>query len=119
MEIASIQQVHPQSESVEMNPIEEQEPVNPRIEEILKQYPKVFSESDQLLNLPRDNDTKRTPMKINLKPGTTPIKRRYYRTEDHKELKKQLEQMIESGLIQPSVSPWSSPVLLVKKKGWH
>src|SRR3954462_7065694 len=32
------------------------------------------------------------------------------------ELKKQLDAMLEIGLIQPSVSPWRSPVLFVGKK---
>ena len=33
-----------------------------------------------------------------------------------KELKKQLEEMIDRGFIRPSVSPWGAPVLFVKKK---
>ena len=32
------------------------------------------------------------------------------------ELKKQLEDLLEKQFIQPSVSPWEAPVLLVKKK---
>src|SRR3954467_15625145 len=32
------------------------------------------------------------------------------------ELKKQLDAMLEIGLIQPSASPWRSPVLFVDKK---
>lgn len=30
-------------------------------------------------------------------------------------IKKQLEELLESGAIQPSESPWGSPVLFVKK----
>ncbi|PNX63532.1 retrotransposon-related protein, partial [Trifolium pratense] len=33
-----------------------------------------------------------------------------------KELKKQLEELLEKRFIRPSVSPWGAPVLLVKKK---
>ncbi|XP_069145663.1 uncharacterized protein [Solanum lycopersicum] len=33
-----------------------------------------------------------------------------------KELKLQLKDLTDKGVIQPSISPWSSPVLLVKKK---
>jgi hypothetical protein len=33
-----------------------------------------------------------------------------------KELKKQVEGLLEKGLIRPSASPWGAPVLLVKKK---
>ncbi|XP_019058951.1 PREDICTED: uncharacterized protein LOC109116994 [Tarenaya hassleriana] len=32
------------------------------------------------------------------------------------ELKKQLNELMEKGFIQPSVSPWGAPVLFVKKK---
>ncbi|KAL0405890.1 UNVERIFIED_CONTAM: Transposon Tf2-12 polyprotein [Sesamum latifolium] len=32
------------------------------------------------------------------------------------ELKKQLEELLEKGFIQPSTSPWGAPVLFVKKK---
>ena len=33
-----------------------------------------------------------------------------------KELKKQLEELLEKGFIHPSISPWGAPVLFVKKK---
>ena len=33
-----------------------------------------------------------------------------------KELKFQLQELLEKGFIQPSVSPWGAPVLFVKKK---
>ena len=33
-----------------------------------------------------------------------------------KELKSQLEEMLEAGFIRPSTSPWGAPVLFVKKK---
>jgi len=32
------------------------------------------------------------------------------------ELKNQLQELLDKGLIQPSVSPWGAPVLLVRKK---
>ena len=32
------------------------------------------------------------------------------------ELKKQLQELLDKGLIQPSVSPWGAPVLVVRKK---
>nr|GFD31116.1 putative reverse transcriptase domain-containing protein [Tanacetum cinerariifolium] len=33
-----------------------------------------------------------------------------------KELKDQLQELLERGFIYPSVSPWGAPVLFVKKK---
>jgi len=33
-----------------------------------------------------------------------------------KELKIQLDELLQKGFIRPSVSPWSPPVLFVKKK---
>ena len=36
--------------------------------------------------------------------------------EELKELKLQLQEMLEKGFIRPRVSPWGAPVLFVKKK---
>ena len=33
-----------------------------------------------------------------------------------KELKLQLQELLEKGFIRPSVSPWGAPMLFVKKK---
>ena len=32
------------------------------------------------------------------------------------ELKSQLQELLDKGFIQPSVSPWGAPVLFVKRK---
>ncbi|MCI32958.1 RNA-directed DNA polymerase (Reverse transcriptase), partial [Trifolium medium] len=55
---------------------------------------------------------------IDLVPGTGPISMAPYRmsASELKELKKQLEELLEKKFIRPSVSPWGAPVLLVKKK---
>ena len=55
---------------------------------------------------------------INLLPNTTPINVRPYRYPQFQksEIKKQVLELLSSSLIQPSMSPYSSLVLLVKKK---
>ena len=51
-------------------------------------------------------------------PGTEPISKTPYRmtTQELVELKLQLEELLEKGLIHPSISPWGAPVIFVKKK---
>jgi len=48
----------------------------------------------------------------------TPIKQRPYRIPfaQRREVKAILDEMLEQGLIRPSISPWSSPCVLVDKK---
>ncbi|KAL0549282.1 hypothetical protein IC582_013763 [Cucumis melo] len=55
---------------------------------------------------------------IELEPGTVPISRAPYRMApaELKELKVQLQELLDKGFIRPSVSPWGAPVLFVKKK---
>nr|GFB33281.1 putative reverse transcriptase domain-containing protein [Tanacetum cinerariifolium] len=55
---------------------------------------------------------------IELIPGAEPISKAPYRMApvELKELKDQLQELIERGFIRPSVSPWGAPVLFVKKK---
>ena len=70
---------------------------------------------DELLGLPPDRDME---FKIELVPGTAPISRRPYRLPPNElaELKIQLQDLLDKGLIQPSSSPWGCPTLFVKKK---
>ncbi len=47
-----------------------------------------------------------------------PIKQRYYPTSPamSKIMNQELDKLLESGVVVPSRSPWSSPVVMVKKK---
>ena len=55
---------------------------------------------------------------IVLLPSTSPISRAPYRMAptELRELKAQLQDLIDKGFIRPSTSPWGAPVLFVKKK---
>ena len=55
---------------------------------------------------------------IDVVPGATPASITPYRMAplELKELKLQLQELLEKGFIRPSVSPWGAPVIFVKKK---
>ena len=75
-------------------------------------FRKVFQE---VPGLPPDRELE---FAIELLPGTALISKAPYRMAPAElmELKKQLQELLDKGLIQPSVSPWGAPVLFVKKK---
>jgi len=55
---------------------------------------------------------------MDLLSGTQPISIPPYRmaSAEVRELKEKLQELLDKGFIRPSVSPWSAPVLFVKKK---
>lgn len=55
---------------------------------------------------------------INLLLGINPISLTLYRIApvELRELKIQLEELVDKVFIQPSISPWGAPILFVKKK---
>ena len=55
---------------------------------------------------------------IEIVSGTVPMSRAPYRMAptELKELKSQLQELLDKGFIRPSVSPWGALVLFVKKK---
>ncbi|GKV13905.1 hypothetical protein SLEP1_g24864 [Rubroshorea leprosula] len=89
--------------------------VTSRLEDIpvVREFPDVFPED--LPGLPPDREVE---FAIDLVPGTGPVSKAPYRMApaELKELKVQLEELLEKGFIRPSVSPWGAPMLFVKKK---
>ena len=82
--------------------------------EFLSQFSDVFSDS-----LPSELPPERSEdHAIDLIPGTSPPNRPPYRVSaaQQKEIMSQVNELLEKGLIQPSSSPFCSPVLLVQKK---
>ena len=80
---------------------------------MVSEFSEVFLTDFPCLPLDRDID-----FCIDVEPGTRPISIPPYHmaSAELKELKKQLQDMLSKGFIRPSVSPWGSPVLFVKKK---
>ncbi|KAA0036176.1 gag-protease polyprotein [Cucumis melo var. makuwa] len=75
--------------------------------------PDVFPDELPGLPPPREID-----FGIELEPDTAPISRVPYRMApaELKELKVQLQELLNKGFIRPSVSPWGALVLFVKRK---
>ena len=76
-------------------------------------YPGVFPK--ELPGLPPNREIE---FAIDVGLGATPTSITPYRMApvELKELKLQLQELLEKGFIRPSVSPWGAPVLFVKKK---
>lgn len=82
------------------------------VQPILKEFQELFSEPTGLP--PSRNCDHHIP----LVPGAKPVNLRPYRYKPalKNEIERQVSEMLESGVIQHSQSPFSSPALLVKKK---
>ncbi|KAL0295930.1 UNVERIFIED_CONTAM: Transposon Ty3-G Gag-Pol polyprotein [Sesamum radiatum] len=80
---------------------------------VVREFPDVFPE--ELPGLPPHREV---DFEINTIPGAAPISITPYRMDplELKELKKQLEELLDKGFIRPSISPWGALVLFVKKK---
>ena len=91
----------------EVEPLELQQ--IPVVGEFLDLFP------EELPGLPPEREVE---FSIELLPGTSPISRAPYRMAptELRELKAQLQDLIDKGFIRPSTSPWGAPVLFVKKK---
>ena len=79
---------------------------------VVREFLDVFP--DDLPGLPPERET---DFPIDLVPGTAPISLPPYKMApaELKELKAQLQELVDGGFIRPSISPWGVPVLFVKK----
>ena len=89
------------------------EQVNLEAIPVIKEFPNVFPEELSSLLPKREVD-----LAIEVLHGTTPISKAPYcmTPTKLKELKTQLQELLDKGLALLSVSPWGAPVLFVKKK---
>lgn len=87
-------------------------PVPEEVQALQDEFQVVFMEPTEL---PK---TRPWDHAIPLIPGARPVNIRPYRytPEQKTEIEAQVREMLKAGLITPSISPFSSPVLLVKKK---
>ena len=76
-------------------------------------FPDVFPE--ELPGLPPHREIE---FASDVVPGSTPASITPYKMAplELKELKLQLQELLENGFIRPSVSPWGVPMIFVKKK---
>ncbi|XP_052180212.1 uncharacterized protein LOC127793503 [Diospyros lotus] len=86
-----------------------------KIEEvrIVREFGDVFP--DELPRLPPQREIE---FAIEIVPGAGPISIPPYKMApaELRELKTQLQELLDKGFIRPSMSPWGAPVLFVKKK---
>ena len=80
---------------------------------VIREFPDVFPE--ELSGVPPEREV---DLSIEIVQGMTPISREPYRmsSTELKELKTQLQELLDKGFIRPSVSPWDALFLFVKKK---
>jgi hypothetical protein len=88
-------------------------PQDARVAKLQADYPTVFTDHPPHGGSKLQIDYEVIP----LEPGTTPILRPMFRYSpaEMEEMENQIQQLLELGYIQPSLSPFGAPVLFVKK----
>jgi hypothetical protein len=80
---------------------------------LIKQYEEIFAE--EIHQLGRTNIIRHG---IEIEENVKPIRQQYYRTNlaNQKYIEEEIQRLLKDGIIKKSYSPWTSPVVLVKKK---
>jgi len=83
-----------------------------QLKKLITQYRKVFAVTDKELGR-----THLYQHRLRLKPDSEPPRPRLYRTNPHERevIQKQIQEMLQNNIIKPADSPYSSPIVLVKK----
>ena len=93
---------------------QEQDSIPNEVANVLHRFKDVFPD-----RLPSGLPPERSrDFEIELLPGAAPKKQGLYRMSptELQELRKQLDELLECGMIRPSTSPWGSPIMFVTKK---
>ena len=91
--------------------LQENPDIAKKVKQIIYEYRDIFSYS-------APGETDLVELDLKLKPGTQPIRQkvRPLNPKLEEDLQKQVDSWLTDGVITPSDSPWSSPLVPVKKK---
>ena len=86
-----------------------------KVKDLVRKYEDIFVDEGQTVGRVPD----KYMFEVKLKPGTVPVKQkvRPLHPLQMESLRKQLDEWLAEGVIRPSNSPWSSPLVPVSKKG--
>jgi hypothetical protein len=102
------------SHMVQLNRVSTKQPtlIPAEVQHLVSEYESIFQKPTSL------PPARQFDHHISLVPGVQPVNIKPYRYSplQKDEIERQVAEMLSNGVIQPSVSPFASPVLLVKKK---
>ncbi|GFU62533.1 retrovirus-related Pol polyprotein from transposon 297 [Trichonephila clavipes] len=83
-----------------------------KLSELLRKFSGLFTKTDK-------STAAKTNVKHRIFTGDhAPINQRAYRVSptERRIIHEEVQKMLDEGIVQPSESPWSSPIVLVRKK---
>ena len=89
------------------------------VDEVNSEVKEVLAQFDEVFDVPTELPPKRShDHHIPLMPNTPPINVRPYRHPPNQKaaIEAMVKELLESGVIRPSQSSFSSPIVMVKKK---